>query len=88
VTRVTVAARTLGQCARTSDGWSALACMEKIMSKSNDSSKLVRTPQVRELRDDELENVSGGLININTADEAQLTSIVVTKPTDVASMIR
>jgi hypothetical protein len=34
--------------------------MEKIMSKSNDSSKLVRTPQVRELRDDELEEVSGG----------------------------
>ena len=47
------------------------------MSKSNDT--------VRELRDDELENVSGGLININTADEAQLTSIVVTKPTDAAS---
>jgi hypothetical protein len=60
--------------------------MEKNMSKGNDSSKLGRATQVRELRDDELENVSGGwLININTADEAQLTSIVVTKPTDVAS---
>ena len=30
------------------------------MSKSNDISKLGRAPQVRELRDDELENVSGG----------------------------
>jgi bacteriocin-like protein len=35
--------------------------MEKNMSKSNDSSKLGRAPQVRELRDDELENVSGGV---------------------------
>ena len=30
------------------------------MSKSNDSSKLGRAPQVRELRDDELQKVSGG----------------------------
>ena len=30
------------------------------MSKSNDSSKLGRAPQVRELRDDELQEVSGG----------------------------
>ena len=30
------------------------------MGKSNDSSKLGRAPQVRELRDDELEKVSGG----------------------------
>ena len=30
------------------------------MSKSNDSSKLGRAPRVRELRDDELETVSGG----------------------------
>jgi bacteriocin-like protein len=34
--------------------------MEKIMSKSNDSSKLGRAPQVQELRDDELQEVSGG----------------------------
>jgi hypothetical protein len=34
--------------------------MEKIMSKSNDSSKLGRAPQVRELQDDELHEVSGG----------------------------
>jgi hypothetical protein len=34
--------------------------MEKIMSKTYDDSKLGRAPQVRELRDDELENVSGG----------------------------
>ena len=31
------------------------------MSKSNDSSKLGRAPQVRELRDDELQEVSGGV---------------------------
>ena len=31
------------------------------MSKSNDSSKLGPATQVRELRDDELENVSGGV---------------------------
>ena len=30
------------------------------MSKTNDSSKLGRAPQVRELRDDELQEVSGG----------------------------
>ena len=30
------------------------------MSKTNDASKLDRAPPVRELRDDELENVSGG----------------------------
>ena len=30
------------------------------MSKTNDTSKLGRAPQVRELRDDELEKVSGG----------------------------
>jgi bacteriocin-like protein len=30
------------------------------MSKSNDTSKLDHAPQVRELRDDELQNVSGG----------------------------
>ena len=71
VTRVTAAVRPLRQCGRTSDGWSALACMEKIMSKSNNSSKLGRTTPtpdlggaatftVRELRDDELQEVSGG----------------------------
>jgi hypothetical protein len=62
----------LGQCAlaRRLDGPFA-GLMEKIMSKSNDSSKLGRTTPtpdlggantftVRELRDDELENVSGG----------------------------
>ena len=30
------------------------------MSKSNDSSKLGRAPQVQELRDDELQEVCGG----------------------------
>jgi bacteriocin-like protein len=36
--------------------------MEKIMGKSNDSSKLGRAPRVRELRDDELQEVSGGIV--------------------------
>jgi hypothetical protein len=39
--------------------------MEKNMSKSNDSSKLGPATQVRELRDDELENVSGGQIKFD-----------------------
>ena len=34
------------------------------MSKSNDTSKLDRAPQVRELRDDELQEVSGGRITM------------------------
>jgi hypothetical protein len=55
--------------------------VEKNMSKSNDSSKLGRAPQVRELREDELENVSGGY----TFFTVYVDSIVVTKPTDVAS---
>ena len=36
------------------------------MSKSNDSSKLGRAPQVQELRDDELQEVSGGYTLENT----------------------
>ena len=36
------------------------AWVETIMSKTNDTSKLGRAPQVRELRDDELNAVSGG----------------------------
>jgi hypothetical protein len=43
------------------------------MSKTNDT--------VRELRDDELENVSGGAC----CNGQHLSEIVVTKPTDVAS---
>jgi bacteriocin-like protein len=34
--------------------------MEKIMSKSNDSSKLAHGTRARELTDDELNQVSGG----------------------------
>ena len=37
-----------------SDGWSALAWMEKTMSKNKDTSK------TRELTEDELNHVSGG----------------------------
>ena len=36
------------------------------MSKTNDSSKLGRAPQVQELRDDELQVVSGGVTLENT----------------------
>jgi hypothetical protein len=38
--------------------------VEKIMGKSDDSSKLGREPQMRELRDDELDGVTGGLVVI------------------------
>ena len=55
--------------------------MEKNMSKGNDSSKLGPATQVRELRDDELENVSGG----SCCNGQHISEIVVTKPTDVAS---
>jgi hypothetical protein len=48
--------------------------MEKIMSKSNDSSKLDRAPRVRELRDDELENVSGGAVINEDPDALALLS--------------
>ena len=51
------------------------------MSKGNDSSKLGLATQVRELRDDELENVSGG----SCCNGQHISEIVVTKPTDVAS---
>ena len=62
VNRFTVTARALRQRGRTSDWMGPFAgLMEKNMSKSSDSSKLGRATQVRELRDDELENVSGGL---------------------------
>jgi hypothetical protein len=38
--------------------------MEKIMSKTNDTSNLGRAAQDRELRDDELNPVSGGIIAV------------------------
>jgi bacteriocin-like protein len=57
VSEVTVAAEALGQCARTATDGSALAWMEKIMSKTKDTSK------TRELTEDELNHVSGGSFN-------------------------
>ena len=45
------------------------------MSKSNDSSKLGRAPQVQELCDNELQEVSGGKI---TLENVQITSVVAT----------
>ena len=59
VNRFTVAARALSQCARTSDGWSALAWMETIVSKTTTDGHLER-----ELSLEELEAVSGGEIYI------------------------
>jgi hypothetical protein len=55
VERFTVAAVVLRQCGpRPSDGWSALARTEKIMTKTT------RTTEVRELSLEELASVSGG----------------------------
>jgi lactobin A/cerein 7B family class IIb bacteriocin len=39
--------------------------LEKIMSKTNDTSKLDRPAQFRELQDDELNEVTGGLVMIS-----------------------
>ena len=49
------------------------------MSKGNDSSKLGRAPQVRELRDDELENVSGGVYQYMGGDEAIVSPRTLTR---------
>ena len=43
-------------------GWSALGLMEKIMSKSNDTSKVATLEDHRTLADSELDAVSGGVI--------------------------
>jgi hypothetical protein len=54
-----------GKCGRISDGWSTLAWMEKIMSKTNDTSKLDRPKlENRVLTESELDAVSGGLVVI------------------------
>jgi hypothetical protein len=62
VTAITVAPRALHECAHTSDGWSALAWMEKIVTKTNSEGRTLREPKERELRDDELALVSGGAL--------------------------
>jgi hypothetical protein len=54
VNAFTVRRDALRQCARTSDGWSALAWTEKIVTKHKDTQK------TRELTEDELNYVSGG----------------------------
>lgn len=54
--RFTMAAVVLSQCGpRTSDGSSALACMEKIMAKTTGNT------EVCELSVEELDSVSGGV---------------------------
>jgi hypothetical protein len=60
VNRFTGAERELRQCGRTSDGWSALACMEKIMRKTNDTSCCAAATSERELTVDQLDAVVGG----------------------------
>ena len=50
--------------------------MEKNMSKSNESSKLGRTTQVRELRDDELDVVSGGKVEGKVEANSQEKTIL------------
>ena len=56
--RFTVTPRAFSQCGRTSDWMLHAGLMEKIMSKTNDTSKLASRD--RELRDDELDGVTGG----------------------------
>ena len=59
VNRFTVAARALRQCGRTSDWMVRAGLMEKIMSKSNDSSKLGHAKiEDRALADAELDAVT------------------------------
>jgi hypothetical protein len=59
VTGVTVAARALGQRGRTSDGWPALAHMEKIMSNTKRTEGR-EVCESGELTDDNLAVVVGG----------------------------
>ena len=49
----------MSQCGDTSDGWSALALMENIMSKTNVGYG-TKNGQGRELQDEELDAVNGG----------------------------
>jgi hypothetical protein len=65
VNRFTVRRDVLRQCGRTSDGWSALAWMEKIMSKTNDTER-TREPEAKraELLDSELDTVTGGVSDL------------------------
>jgi bacteriocin-like protein len=56
VNRFTVLARALRQGGRTSDGWSALAWIMSTTPMHNSEA----SPEVRELTEDQLEQVSGG----------------------------
>jgi hypothetical protein len=59
--------------------------MEKIMSKSNDGSKLGRAPQVRELRDEELDGVTGGLV-VNAIIQPLIALDISRPPANAAAM--
>ena len=63
VNRFTVTARALRQCGRTSDWMVRAGLMEKIMSKTNDTSYDVAATSERELTEAELELVNGGALS-------------------------
>jgi hypothetical protein len=66
-----------GKCGRISDGWSTLAWMEKIMSKTNDTSKLDRPKlENRVLTGSELDAVSGGAEAKDTVATAVVAAVV------------
>ena len=55
------------------------------MSKSNDGSKLGRAPQVRELRDEELDGVTGGLV-VNAIIQPLIALDISRPPANAAAM--
>jgi hypothetical protein len=59
--------------------------MEKIMSKSNDGSKLGRAPQARGLRDEELDGVTGGLV-VNAIIQPLIALDISRPPANAAAM--
>jgi hypothetical protein len=59
-------------------GWSTLAWMEKIMSKTNDTSTLASRD--RELRDDELDEVTGGAKTCANGAHIQQATLTVREP--------
>ncbi len=60
VNRFTPRREVLRQGGRTSDGWSAVAWTETIMSKANDTSKFATFEHHDPLADRELDAVTGG----------------------------
>jgi hypothetical protein len=79
VNRFPAPPRALRQCGRTSGGWSALAWMETIMSKTTDGHVMTAKGEVleRELSLEELEAVAGGEIYIEFGSYKVTSSDVV-----------